>query len=131
MANDDPNVAAAIYRDREIQAKITAANADREAHNLNGDVQSAAACIQEIATLSREREDLHRLYNQYVQSQNPPPRQEQTKEELQAKSWDKMDWNDALELARTSKYGSKLDWRDPHVRAGYNEVLRKRATGER
>jgi hypothetical protein len=131
MSNQDPNIAAAAYRAREIETQIAAANADLQAYNLNNDVQSAAQCVQQIADLSAQRANLIQTYNQYVQSQQPVPQQPQTKEELQAKSWDKMDWNDALELARTSKYGSNLDWRDPHVRAGYHEVLRKRATGER
>jgi hypothetical protein len=129
--SNDPNVRAAHYRAAEIDTQIAAANADLQAYNLNGDTQSAATAVQQIATLSREREDLHRLYNQYVQSQQPQYAPEQTKEELQAKSWDKMDWNDALQLARTSKYGANLNWNDPHVRQGYAEVLRKRATGER
>jgi hypothetical protein len=129
--SQDRNIAAAHYRAAEIDTQIAAANADLAAYNLNGDTASAATAVQQIATLSREREDLHRLYNQYVQSQQPVYAPQQTKEELQAKSWDKMDWNDALELARTSKYGSNLNWNDPHVRQGYAEVLRKRATGER
>src|SRR5262249_24851721 len=102
MAYDDPNVTAAAYRAREIEARISAAQADLAAYNLNQDTASAAQSVQEIANLSAERDNLTRLFNQYVQSQQPVYAPEQTKEELQAKSWDKMDWNDALQLARTS-----------------------------
>jgi hypothetical protein len=131
MSNQDPNIAAAVYRDREIQAQISACNADREAHNLNGDTQSAATCIQQIATLSREREDLHRLYAQYVQSQQPQYGPEPTQEERAARPWDRMDARDVLDMTRTSKYAKDIDWRDPYMRAGYAEAIRRRTAGER
>jgi hypothetical protein len=41
-----------------------------------------------------------------------------------------MDYNDVLELARTSRYGKGLTWDDPWMRAGYAEVQRRKARGE-
>jgi hypothetical protein len=41
-----------------------------------------------------------------------------------------MDWNDALELAKTSKYGKGLSWHDQNVQAGYREAVARRARGE-
>jgi hypothetical protein len=127
----DPNIQAAQYRAQEIDTQIAAAQADLAAYNLNQDRASAASAVQQIATLSREREDLHRLYNQYVQSQQPQYGPEPTKEERAARPWDRMDARDVLDMTRTSKYAKDIDWRDPHMRAGYAEAIRRKTAGER
>jgi len=41
-----------------------------------------------------------------------------------------MTYDDALQLARTSKYGADLTHDDPLVQAGYREVARRKARGE-
>jgi hypothetical protein len=41
-----------------------------------------------------------------------------------------MDWNDVVELTRTSKYAKHIDGNDPWMRAGYAEVQRRKARGE-
>jgi hypothetical protein len=41
-----------------------------------------------------------------------------------------MTWQDGLDLAKTSKYGKDLSFDDPNVRAGYAEVMARRARGE-
>jgi hypothetical protein len=121
MSNQDPNVSAAVFRDREIQTQIAAANADLQAYNLNGDTQSAAAAVQQIATLSREREDLHRLYAQYTASQEPQYQAPLTREELEALPPEKMHYGHVYEMLKgTSKHGVDDNW----FRAGMAEVQR-------
>jgi hypothetical protein len=41
-----------------------------------------------------------------------------------------MSADDGLLVARNSKYGSNLDWNDPNVQAGYQEMQRRRGRGE-
>ena len=42
----------------------------------------------------------------------------------------RMTWDDALDLARNSKFGKDLTHDDPYVRAGYAEVMARRQRGE-
>jgi hypothetical protein len=53
-----------------------------------------------------------------------------TYEERMAKPWDKMNWNDALDLVRGTKLGKDLTLDDPNVQAGMREVMRRRQRGE-
>jgi hypothetical protein len=70
------------------------------------------------------------LHQQYVASQTPPAPVELTPEEKHAKPWDRMTWQDGLDLARTSKYGADIDANDPNVQAGFREVMARRQRGE-
>jgi hypothetical protein len=97
---------------------------------LNGDHDAAAECIQQIADLDAARGNLTALYQQYTQSQQPRQPEVLTDEERHAKPWHKMDYNDTLALAQTSKYGKGLTWDDAHMRAGYAEAARRRSRGE-
>jgi hypothetical protein len=69
------------------------------------------------------------LYQNYVQSQQPPQNYE-TPEMKAAKPWSQMTAQDALDLAKTSKYGKSLDFNDPHVVAGWHESQRRCQRGE-
>jgi hypothetical protein len=87
--------------------------------------------VQTLADLEASKRNVLALHNQYVRSQQPPPAPpELTAEEKAAKPWDKMTWEDGLDLAKTSKYGRDLDHSDPNVQAGYREVAARRARGE-
>lgn len=121
---------AAQRRANQIEAELAAAKADLAAYKANSDVKSAGASVQQIANLEAERQNLTSLYQSYVQSQQPAQAAELTKEELQAKPWDRITPDEALSFARTSKYGRDLNWSDPHVRAGWAESQRRRSRGE-
>jgi hypothetical protein len=121
---------AAISRANMIEAEMAAAKADLMAHRANNDVESASASVQQIANLEAERANLNTLYQQYVQSQQPPQPEQLTDEERNARPWHKMTPDDGLALARQSKYGRSLDWNDPNVRSGYAEAQRRRHRGE-
>ena len=41
-----------------------------------------------------------------------------------------MNWDDVVELTRTSKYAKHIDGRDPMMVAGWHEVQRRKARGE-
>jgi hypothetical protein len=129
MANDF-YAQAAISRANMIEAEMAAAKADLMAHRANNDVESASASVQQIANLEAERANLNTLYQQYVQSQQPPQPEQLTDEERNARPWHKMTPDDGLALARQSKYGRSLDWNDPNVRSGYAEAQRRRHRGE-
>ena len=85
---------------------------------------------EEMARADSREQNLVELHQQYVASQAPPEPVELTPEEKHAKPWDRMDWQDGLDLARTSKYGDDLSHNDPNVVAGYAEVMRRRQRGE-
>ena len=71
--------------------------------------------MQELADIEAKKANIVALHSQYVQSQQVSEPPELTPEEKAAKPWDKMDWDDGLELARTSKYGADIDANDPNV----------------
>lgn len=99
--------------------------AQLEAAKASDDKWAAAASVQEIANLAAAQENLGRLVNQYVQSQQPPP--PESAEMKEAKPLSQMNYADAYELAqRGSKYGIDPD----AFRAGIAEVQRRRARGE-
>jgi hypothetical protein len=73
-----------------IEAEMAAAKADLMAHRANNDVESASASVQQIANLEAERANLNTLYQNYVQSQQPPAPEQLTDEERNARPWHKM-----------------------------------------
>jgi hypothetical protein len=113
-----------------IEAERAAALADLAAFRSQSDYESAGNAIQQVANLDAERANLAQLYNNYVASQTPPAPEQLTQEERNARPWHKMTPDDALQLARTSKYGRDLDWNNPHVRAGWAESQRRKSRGE-
>ena len=127
---DDFYVFSAKQRLQQISAEKAQALANLEQSKASADYESAAASVQAIANLEAEKQNLIGLHNQYVASQNPPEQPETTAEERFARPWDRMTWDDALDLARTSQFGKDLTHDDPHVRAGYREVQRRRSRGE-
>jgi hypothetical protein len=129
MANDF-YVEAASARANQIECELAACKADLLAHKSNSDVQGAAQAVQQIANLEAEKQNLTQLYQSYVASKNPPAPPEESFEQKQAKPWDKMNWNDALDLVRGTKLGKDLTLDDPNVQAGMREVMRRRQRGE-
>jgi hypothetical protein len=127
---DDFYSFAANQRLAQIEAQRAQSLADLANAKANSDYESAAASVQQIANLEAEKTNVANLHRSYVASQTPPTPPELSAEERAAKPLHRMDFNDGLELARTSKYGKPLDWNDPHVRAGYAEAMARRARGE-
>jgi hypothetical protein len=126
MAQDDFYLQAGSQRLAQIEAERAAALADLAAYKANGDRDSAAASIQQIANLDVELANLNNLYQRYQQSQNPPVPPEPTLEERRAKPWEKMDYSDVWEMSK-SKYGPPDE---ASFRAGIAEAQRRRARGE-
>jgi aspartyl/asparaginyl-tRNA synthetase len=128
MANDF-YLDAAAQRANEIAAEKQAALADLAAHRANGDTVSAAQSVQQLANLQAEQQNLQSLCNDYVAAQRPPAPPELSAEERAAKPWSKMNYDDVLEMAKTSKYAKDLTWNDDMQR-GYEETRRRRSRGE-
>jgi hypothetical protein len=124
---DDFYADAARNRANQLDAEMAAANADLVAHKANGDYQNAGQTVQHIADLQAQRNNLATLWNQHVAAQQPQQAQWVSDQERHAKPPENMDWRDALDVARTSRYGRNINENDPYVRAGYNEVLRRQA----
>ncbi|MGB8827032.1 MAG: hypothetical protein WCD25_27200 [Pseudolabrys sp.] len=93
-------------------------------------IKALGRAVAQIANLDAERQNIASLHSRYVESQRVPELVELSAEERHAKPIERMDWQDALDLARTSKYGKDLSHDDPAVAAGYREVLARRARGE-
>jgi hypothetical protein len=129
MADDFYGVAA-NHRMQMLAAEEQAALADLAAFRANNDTESAAGAVQQLANLRAERANLVELHNAYVASQQPPPQPELSDEEKLARPWHRMTPQDALDLAKTSKYGKDLNFNDAHVRAGWHEAQRRKARGE-
>jgi hypothetical protein len=119
MASDDFYTFSARQRLQQINAGRAQALADLEVAKAGSDYDSAGQAVQQIANLDAEARNVVALHEQYVASQTPPAPVELTAEERAAKPWDRMDWDDALALARTSQFGKNLTHDDPNVRAGY------------
>jgi hypothetical protein len=127
---DDFYTVSARQRLERIEAERAATQADLAAYKANADYESAGQAIQQLANFAAEQENLTHLYNRYVESQRPAPREHLSQEEINARPWNKMTPQDALELARGSRYGKNLTFDDPHVRAGFYEAQRRRNRGE-
>jgi hypothetical protein len=125
-----------FYRDsaerrlQQLTANRAATLADLEAHKLNDDYDAAAECIQQIADLDAAKQNLVDLHQRYVAANTPPAPEQLSDEEKHAKPWNRMTPQDALDLAKTSRYGKSLDFNDPHVIAGWHEAHRRKARGE-
>jgi hypothetical protein len=130
MAQDDFYLSAGAQRLAQIEAERAAALADLAAYKANGDRESAAQSIQQIANIDVEMANLNNLYSRYVQSQNPPQPPEPSPEERAARPVNRMDWSDVVEMTRQSKYAKNIKPDDPNLIAGWNEAMRRRQRGE-
>jgi hypothetical protein len=128
--SDDFKADSARRRFEMIQAERAAAVADLAAAEANSDYDSGAQAAQTIADLDAAAANLGNLYSRHVQSQQPRQPEYLTPEERAARPIEKMDWSDAVELARTSRYGKNIRADDPNMVAGYYESRRRRARGE-
>jgi hypothetical protein len=124
--SEDFYTASARQRLERINAETAACQADLAAHKANGDYDSAGQTIQQLANLAAEQDNLSRLYNNYVQSQQPRQPRELTDQERLAKPVHRMDYGDVWQMANTGKYG--VD--EAKFRAGMAEVQRRKARGE-
>src|ERR1700686_2166366 len=98
MANDDFYVQSARQRLNQLEADKSQELANLAQYRANEDVQGAAESVQCIANLEAQKRNLLALHQDYIASQNPPAPPPQTREEWNAKPWNKMDYNDALEI---------------------------------
>jgi hypothetical protein len=130
MMKSDPYWKASERALRANAAELGRVQGDLNSYVAAGDKDSAAACVTELANLSRQQENLQLLRNQYLQSRTPPQQAPQTREEWQAKPVEHMNYDDALKVFQESKYGKNLDWNDANMRAGYQEAMRRRQRGE-
>jgi hypothetical protein len=127
--SEDFYLSAARQRANEIEVQLSAAKTELLAYRQQQDLDSAGEAVQRIANLTAEQSNLRSLCDGYIAAQQRQPEQ-LTAEERAARPWHKMDYNDTLALAQTSKYGKNLDWNDPNMRAGYAEAPRRRSRGE-
>jgi len=130
MAADDYYTHLARQQIQRLNAERAQALANLEAAKATADYDSAGTAVQDLADIEAKKANIVALHQQYVRSQEPVPPPELTPEERFAKPWDRMDWQDGLDLARTSKYGKDLSHDDPAVVAGYREVMARRQRGE-
>ena len=109
MASDDFYTFTARQRLQQLDANKAQCLADLAAAKANADYDTAGQAVSEIANIEAQKSNLIALHEQYVRSQQTPVAPpELTPEERFAKPWDRMDWQDGLDLARTSKYGKDL-----------------------
>ena len=130
MASDDYYTFLARTQVQRLDANRAQALADLERAKADSDYEGAGAAVQTLADLDAQKQNILNLHNQYVRSQQVPEQPEVSDEEKFARPWDKMTWQDGLDLAKTSKYGKDLDANDPNVQAGFREVMARRARGE-
>lgn len=128
MAKSDFYLKSAAAQMQAIQTARANALAELEQHRQNKDKYAAGQAVQQLADLAAAQENLQRLANQYVQSQQPAP--PLSEEQRRAKPWDQMDFSDSLEMARQSRYAKNLTADDPNFVAGMREAMARRSRGE-
>jgi hypothetical protein len=126
--SDDFYLESGKARLQEIAVERADALASLERAKLQSDYDTAGQCVQQLANLDSEHNNLVGLYNRYVASQQPPP--QPSPEERKARTWDRMDWQDVVDMTRTSKYARNIRPDDPHMLAGYYEAQRRRSRAE-
>jgi hypothetical protein len=122
--SDDFYTDVARRRLAQIEAEEAQAQAHLIAARANGDTDYGTEQAEALEVLALRKQALLQMHQQHVASQNPPPRPQQTREQLRAKPIEQMDGNDAVQIWRTSKYGKDLDWNNPDVRAGWEFAKR-------
>jgi hypothetical protein len=121
---------AARRRLDQLNAEAQQALADLANAKANDDYDTAAVLVERLGDIQSAQAKVNQIHAEYLRSQNPPPPPQPSKEERASRPWDRMTWDDALDMARTSKYGRNLRHDDPHVQAAYREVQARRARGE-
>jgi aspartyl/asparaginyl-tRNA synthetase len=122
-------ISAALQRQNELEAERQAALADLAAHKANNDYAAASATVQSLANLQAEATNLKNLCDNYIASQQPRQPERLSDEEKAAKPIHRMNYDDVLDMARTSKYAKDLTW-NADMQAGYDEVRARRSRGE-
>jgi hypothetical protein len=130
VKSDDYYTFVARQQIQRLDANRAQCLADLAAARANADYETAGSAVSELADIEAKKQNIVALHQQYVASQTPVEPPELSAEERHAKPLEKMDWQDALDLARTSKYGKDLRHDDPAVIAGYAEVMKRRSRGE-
>jgi hypothetical protein len=128
MADDNWLLQRGAERLGQINAARSQAVADLERAKSEYDDSAAMDAIQQIADLDQAAASLNALYSRYTASQTPPPQPSQ--EERKARTWDRMDWQDIVDMTRQSKYAKNIRPDDPNMIAGYQEAMRRRGRGE-
>jgi hypothetical protein len=103
-------ISAALQRQNELEAERQAALADLAAHKANNDYAAASATVQSLANLQAEATNLKNLCDNYIASQQPRQPERLSDEEKAAKPIHRMNYDDVLDMARTSKYAKDLTW---------------------
>jgi hypothetical protein len=122
---DDFYLDAAKQQLAMLDAERAATLADLATHRVNQDRESAAGCVQQLANIDAQRQNLRALADQYVASQQPPP--PASPEETAAKPIDRMSYGEVYDWV---KKGSKVGIDDDAFKRGIEEVARRRARGE-
>jgi len=91
MADDNQLRTAFARQMQMLNVERSAALADLEAHQANGETDSAATVIQRIADLDAAARNLNDLGNRYVQSQTLVQAPPASQEERAARPFDRMD----------------------------------------
>ncbi len=128
--NDDWYIQQGRNRLQQIAYARASAVADLEGAKVSYDDDAAGSALQTIADLDAQRANLMGLYQQYWNSQHPPAPPQPSAEERKARTWDRMDWQDIVDMTRTSKYAKDIRPDDPNMVAGYHEAMRRRRAGE-
>jgi hypothetical protein len=115
--------------EKNLEAERQAALADLAAHKANNDYAAASATVQSLANLQAEATNLKNLCDNYIASQQPRQPERLSDEEKAAKPIHRMNYDDVLDMARTSKYAKDLTW-NADMQAGYDEVRARRSRGE-
>ena len=117
-----------IFTPKSVQAQIDRidyqrqrALADMAEAKATGDSGSGAKAVQTLADLTVARENVLRLHQGYVASQNPPaPSRKRIRSAF--KPAERMDYNDVARMMSKSKYG----YDDAKFREGIAEAARRR-----
>jgi hypothetical protein len=123
MSDDnDVLIAAANLRGKQLYASRKELEAQLARNVADGDQDEIADTLGAIGVIDRQGEDLNRLYQSHVQSQQPQYRAPDTGEEFRAKPVEKMDGNDALRIVNAGKMPG-----DPTILSAqeYNNQLAK------
>src|SRR5262249_22005231 len=126
---DQKDVEACFKQGQRLLAERTEVEARYIRAKTEGDEFEMGQLQQHMADLDAAGQNLNAFYNGKVAEASPPAQPELSREEIEAKPWDKMTPQDGLDLARTSKYGKDLDFKNADVIAGVKEVMRRRQQG--
>jgi|SRR5271166_1156694 len=92
------------------------------AHRLNNDIDSAAECVQQLADIERQQQNLRGLCDQYAASQQPQ-QSYASPESRASRTPAEMDAADLASLMNESRY-SRLGTGKPFSAQDYNNLRR-------